>query len=92
MIASTETYGIAGDKIDFFFDDGTKIETIMADTKDPSDPGINKWGHDNGRNVLEFEAQCSYYLKYGGNPGNWFSEITGKRVASATNLGSILND
>lgn len=95
LIACTTTFGKVGDKIDFFLDDGTKIPTIMMDEKSQEyvawdhNPA-NKWGHDNGANVLEFEVANSYYRKYG-NPGNgynsWYKEWSGKRVSSATNLG-----
>lgn len=90
LIACTTTFGNVGDKVDFFLDDGTKIPCIIADTKNPNDAGCNEWGHGNGKNVIEFEVSKEYYNRYG-NPGNngWFSEWGGKRVASATNLGSI---
>ena len=90
LIACTTTYGDVGDKVDFYLSDGTKIPCIIADIKNPSDPGCNEWGHSNGQNVIEFEVSRDYYNKYG-NPGNngWFSEWGGKRVASASNLGSI---
>lgn len=90
LIACTTTYGKVGDKVDFYLSDGTKIPCIIADIKNPNDPGCNKWGHNNGQNVIEFEVARSYYNQYG-NPGSngWFSEWGGKRVTSATNLGSI---
>ena len=97
LIACTTTFGKVGDEIDFFLDDGTKIPTIMMDEKSQvsvawdRDPA-NKWGHDNGANVLEFEVDGYYfYDKYKrANPGSgandWYREWAGKRVASATNL------
>ena len=89
LIACTSTFGKVGDKIDFFLDDGTRIPAIMFDTKNPNDAGYNQWGHDGGANVLEFEVLSSYYHRYG-NPGSttWFPQWHGKRVSSATNLGS----
>lgn len=96
LIACTSTFGNVGDKIDFYLNDGTKIPTIMMDEKSqqyvPWDQNpANKWGHDNGANVLEFEVAYSFYKAYG-NPGNgynsWYKEWAGKRVSSATNLGS----
>ena len=93
LIACTNTFGKVGDEIDFFLDDGTKIPTIMFDTKDQTyahGTPANKWGHYDGAwNVLEFEVSSSYYSKYG-NPGNggndWYKEWSDKRVASATNV------
>lgn len=90
LIACTSTFGNVGDKVDFFLEDGTKIPCIIADIKNPNDAGFNQWGHNNGQNVIEFEVSRAYFRQYG-NPGNsnWFPEWAGKRVASATNLGSI---
>ena len=89
LIACTSTFGKVGDKIDFFLGDGTKIETIMMDEKSQSvvswdtNPA-NKWGHNNGQQVLEFEILSP--INSTGNVGSWMG-WAGKRVASATNLG-----
>ena len=96
LIACTETFGTVGDKVDFFLEDGTKIPAIIADIKSSGDAGYNKWGHNNGQNVLEFEvSHLAFYSTYKSNPGTngWFEEEWGgKRVASATNLGeNIIN-
>ena len=90
LIACTSKYGNVGDSIDFYLDDGTKLECIMADEKSQSDAGCNEWGHDNGLCVLEFEVLGEYYYKYG-NPGmstSWKGEWLGKRVCKAVNLSS----
>lgn len=96
LIACTSVFGKVGDKVDFFLDDGTKIPTIIADAKAetvvPWDPHpANKWGHNDGANVLEFQVTNASYYAHGSNPGTsgWYPEWGGKRVASATNLGSI---
>lgn len=96
LIACTSVFGKVGDKVDFFLDDGTKIPTIIADAKAetvvPWDPHpANKWGHNDGAQVLEFEVTNASYYEHGSNPGTsgWYPEWGGKRVASATNLGSI---
>ena len=88
VIACTTTFGKVGDKVDFFLEDGTKIPCIIADIKNPNDPGCNEWGHENGQTIVEFEVSRAYYKQYG-NPGNsnWFPEWAGKRVSSASNLG-----
>lgn len=96
LIACTVTFGTVGDKVDFFLEDGTKIPAIIADIKSSGDAGYNKWGHNNGQNVLEFEvSHLAFYSTYKSNPGTngWFEEEWGgKRVASATNLGeNIIN-
>ena len=89
LIACTEKFGKVGDKVDFFLEDGTKIPCIIADIKNPNDPGYNEWGHKNGQQIVEFEASRETFMKYGDNPGNngWFPEWAGKRVSSASNLG-----
>lgn len=89
LIACTSTFGKIGDKIDFYLGDGTKIETIMMDEKSQKvekwdrNPA-NKWGHNNGQQVLEFEILSP--VNGSGNVGSWMG-WSGKRVASATNLG-----
>lgn len=94
LIACTTTFGNIGDKIDFYLGDGTKIETIMFDAKSQSYEAwdhnpANKWGHNNGQQVLEFEITSS--LNNSGDVGSWMG-WTGQRVASATNLGeNIIN-
>ena len=90
LIACTETFGKVGDKIDFYLDDGTVIPSIIADIKSSGDAGYNKWGHNNGQNVLEFEvSHLAFYSTYKSNPGTngWYEEWGGKRVSGATNLG-----
>ena len=90
LIACTETFGKVGDKIDFYLDDGTVIPSIIADIKSSGDAGYNKWGHNNGQNVLEFEvSHLAFYSIYKSNPGTngWYEEWGGKRVSGATNLG-----
>lgn len=89
LIACTETFGDVGDSIDFYLEDGTKIPAMIFDTKNPDDSDCNKWGHGNGANVLEFEVSMEAFSRYGTNPGynGWHMEWSGKRVASATNLG-----
>lgn len=91
LIACTTTFGQVGDMVDFYLDDGTVIPAIIADAKNPNDPGCNEWGHSNGQNVLEFEVENAHY-RANGNPGTsaWKSEWKGRRVTSATNIGSIL--
>ncbi len=98
LIACTNTFGHVGDKIDFFLEDGTRIPCIMADEKSQvyvawDHNPANKWGHNNGQNIIEFEVLRSYANSHGTNPGNssWYPEWQGKRVASAKNLGSIFS-
>ena len=54
VIACTSTFGKIGDYIDFYQTDGTVIPTIMGDEKSQGDAGCTKWGHDNGKCIVEF--------------------------------------
>lgn len=94
LIACTTTFGNVGDKVDFYLDDGTKIPCVIADIKSqevvPWDTNpANEWGHNDGKNIIEFEVLGETFREYGDNPGlnGWFDEWGGKRVVSATNLG-----
>lgn len=89
LIACTSTFGQVGDKIDFYLDDGTVIPCIMFDTKNQNDAGCTQWGHDDGHCVLEFMVMSDHPS---GNPGStyWMSQLHGRRVASATNLGESI--
>jgi|GEM_PF-1448500 len=89
LVACTSKYGNVGDNVDFYLADGTLIPCTIADQKNEDDAGCNEWGHSEGQNIIEFEVSSSMYERYG-NPGSssWMPEWSGKRVASATNLGS----
>lgn len=89
LVACTSKYGSVGDNVDFYLADGTVIPCTIADQKNGDDAGCNEWGHSEGQNIIEFEVSSSMYERYG-NPGSssWMPEWSGKRVASATNLGS----
>lgn len=85
LIACTSYFGSVGDRITWTFDDGSTMDTIMADTKSSHDPNYTPYGHISGNviNVLEFETDALI------NPGNigCLPEINGKRVVSAVNHG-----
>ena len=96
LIACTSTFGTTGDNVDFYLENGTVIHTIVFDEKSQEvvpwdDDPANKWGHDDGANIIEFQVSSNAFRnQYGGyNPGNngWHMEWAGSRVASATNLG-----
>ena len=88
VIACTATFGKVGDYIDFVLDNGKVIHAIMGDEKNQSDDGCNKWGHDNGRSVVEFVVNKSMWYGHLGN-----SDITRfhpewkSRVKMGVNLG-----
>jgi len=89
LIACTTTFGNIGDYIDFYLEDGTVIETIMFDAKSQESVAwdrnpANEWGHNGGQQIIEFEI--THNPNNSGDVGTW-TGWTGKRVASATNLG-----
>ncbi len=56
VVATTETFGEAGDYIDIKQSDGTTVPAIIGDIKawgNPNEP-VTKWGHTGGENVIEF--------------------------------------
>ena len=97
VVACAGGFGYTGDIIDFVFDDGTVIKTIIGDSKAASDAGNNGWGHKDGRNVIEFmvngysDAAPKWYADHYINPGNAGNhpEWGGKHIAYAINYGSI---
>ena len=88
VIACTTTFGKVGDYIDFVLDNGKVIHAIMGDEKNQSDDGCNRWGHDNGRSVVEFVVNKSMWYGHLDN-----SDITRfhpewkSRVKMGVNLG-----
>lgn len=85
IIAATKTFGYPGDKVDFYMSNGKIINVILGDTKNFSDKGCSKWGHSNGKNVLEFMGRNSI----GDNPYLTLG-LNGNSVVKAINGGSIL--
>lgn len=73
VVATTTTFGNVGDYIDVYQEDGTVIKCIIGDIKSQGDAGCTKWGHNNGRCVVEFVVDKSTWYKNGGgahaNPG-----------------------
>ena len=88
VIACTTTFGKVGDYIDFVLDNGKVIHAIMGDEKNQSDPGCNKWGHDNGRSVVEFVVNKSMWYGHLGNTDiTRFHPEWKSRVKMGVNLG-----
>lgn len=55
LVATTTTFGQCGDAIDVILENGTTWHCIIADIKSQGDAGCTKWGHSNGKCVIEFE-------------------------------------
>ena len=88
LIACTETFGEIGDWVTFYFEDGTAIETIIADRKSEHDSTWTPWGHIHGNQIDVIEAETLLTINPG-QPGcveSW----GGHRVVSATNHGAFI--
>ena len=71
VVATTTTYGKVGDFIDVYQADGTILKCIIGDIKNQNDPGCNKWGHNNGKCVIESIVDKNTWYKNGaGNHAN----------------------
>ena len=99
VIACTTTYGKVGDYLDVVQSDGTVIPCVIGDIKSSGDAGCNKWGHMDGKNVIEFVVdKNSWYASGKGgsassmhaNPGtnSCMPELGGKTITSIVNVGS----
>ncbi len=71
VVATTTTFGKVGDFIDVYQEDGTVIKCVIGDIKSQGDAGCTKWGHNNGRCVVEFVVDKSkwYGSSMHANPG-----------------------
>ena len=90
VVAVTSTYGSVGDYIDVYQSDGTVFPCIIGDIKNQNDLGCNKWGHQDGKVVLEFVVDKNSW--YGGhtNPGTpgCHPEWGGKSIIKIVNIGT----
>ena len=70
VIATTTTYGKVGDYVDIYQADGTVIKAKIGDIKNQNDKGCTKWGHNNGRCVVEFVVDCNSWYTSSWKSGN----------------------
>lgn len=95
LVAMTSTFGKAGDVMRYTQDDGSVFYGIIMDEKSQEYTSYdhnpaNKWGHNNGQDIVEFEVKHSAiapaYKANGGTPpyGNLNHAIT-----LIENLGSL---
>lgn len=94
VIACTLTFGNVGDCVDFYMSNGTVFKTVIGDIKSQHDPGCTKWGHKNGKNVIEFIVNSKIWYNTGhmnpGNPG-CHPEWAGLSLVRAVNYGSVFD-
>lgn len=84
-IATTSTYGEVGDYIDVLRSDGSVLKAVIADIKNQTDLGCNKWGHNNGDVVIEFIVDSNTW--YRSNNG----ALSGYDILTSTDPGSNNN-
>lgn len=96
VVACTSTFGTIGDYIDFYQNDGTIFKCIMGDEKsqvycDWDHNPANKWGHDDGKNIIEFIKDSNH--RWPDNPGKptWYPQWSGKTIVKAVNGGNYFN-
>lgn len=92
VIACTTVYGVVGDYVDFYQSNGNVFKCIIGDIKSAGDANIGVYGHDHGKNVLEFICNRSWYgPPMHANPGtkSFHPEWGGQTMVKAINGGSF---
>ena len=92
VIACTTVYGVVGDYVDFYQSNGNVFKCIIGDIKSAGDANIGVYGHDYGKNVLEFICNRSWYgPPMHANPGTktFHPEWGGQTMVKAVNGGSF---
>ena len=71
VIACTTTFGQVGEYVDFKLEDGTILKCIIGDSKGGVNPqyNVSEWGHNNGKNVVEFIVDKNSWYNKKDNPG-----------------------
>ena len=71
VIACTTTFGQVGEYVDFKLEDGTILKCIIGDSKGGVNPqyNVSEWGHNNGKNVVEFIVDENSWYNKKDNPG-----------------------
>ena len=95
LVAVTSTFGKVGDMLEITFRNGDTMLAVIADEKSQQyvawdhNPA-NVYGHNNGANVVEFEVDPIYYVKYNhpSSPIIWNNDLKNSGgVAQIENLG-----
>ena len=84
VIACTTTFGQVGEYVDFKLEDGTILKCIIGDSKGGVNPqyNVSEWGHNNGKNVVEFIVDENSWYNKKDNPGT----PSNQRVFQKSNL------
>ena len=95
LVAVTSTFGDVGDLLKITYRSGYKMFAVIADEKSQEyvawdhNPA-NMYGHNEGKNVVEFEVDPSFYTKYNhpSSPVVWDNNLKNSGgVAQIENLG-----
>jgi len=95
VVAVTNWYGKVGDTLKIDFAKGQSIDAVIGDIKNQNDPGCNKYGHMNGKCVLEFVINKNGgFTGYNGvkNGKTAYTQLPwlkGNRVTKITNTGHL---
>ena len=54
VIAMTDTFGGIGSYVKITYKDKKELYVVVGDTKSQGDPGANKWGHKEGKEMVEY--------------------------------------
>ena len=90
VIACTDTYGMVGDRVDFYKANGQVIHCVIGDIKSRCNPKCNRWGDRNGQNIIEFVVDKDTWYTGHAVPGSpechpeWGSE-----AVKAVNIGGM---
>jgi len=87
VVAMTNTFGKIGDYVNIHLTDGTVIQGVIGDEKDQTwahGTPANKWGHENGQNVIEYVTNWKR--------GHENPSLNGAGVAYVDNLGNYFDN
>lgn len=94
VVACTTTFGAVGDYIDVYQSNGNVIKCVIGDIKNQNDSGCNKWGHLDGKCVIEFVVdKDSWYSSKHANPGtsSCHPEWGGQTITKIINCGNYFD-
>lgn len=93
VIACAQTFGNVGDYVDFYNTNGLIFHCVIGDIKSSGDAGYSKWGHHDGRNVIEFIVDEDSWYGQKDNPGTSSNHPEWKgSISKAVNLGSYFDN
>ena len=93
VIACAQTFGNVGDYVDFYNSNGLIFHCVIGDIKSSGDAGYSKWGHHDGRNVIEFIVDEDSWYGQKDNPGTSSNHPEWKgSISKAVNLGSYFDN